>query len=166
MDEHKRNLAIPLGTLLACFIIILISLNGIIQMAKPSNKFRNSEQSQNIGYATAIINNPNIVSYQTLKTTSSANFLNSTGINNKLSGTRVKDLTPEEQDKIIKSNLLKWKISQLEIQVEALSQSDSLIFRLWFWVLTFFLWVGSTVFGRVLLFVTDEYITPKLKKKG
>lgn len=93
MNENRRSLAIPLGILVVSFLIILVSLNGIIQMAKPVRIFQNSEQAQNLGLATAIINNPNMVNYQSLKSTSSANFFENIGINKKFNEIRMKHLT-------------------------------------------------------------------------
>ncbi|HSW69788.1 MAG TPA: hypothetical protein VLI69_06540 [Gammaproteobacteria bacterium] len=147
-----------------CFIVIVFSINQIINMAKPKLVGSAQQDNESLYFApvNTAIQSSSPIDYKQLKATLSV-------IDQSILQTRFKinpqieKLSVNEQDYIIRLKLLEWKIDKLQNQITQLSSSqpESLIFKLGFWIYSLFIWTGSIVGGQILRFHTDRLIQKK-----
>ena len=166
-DDKKAGLIIPL-LILICFVIVLLSINMIINIAltQPSITAQKQESKPFSKEINTLIKTSKEINYQMLKSNYSASFLNETGIQHTFDiKPQLNQLSIEEQDKVIRLKLLEWQIKQIQNQLSLTNpQNQSLVFKLGFWVGSLLIWIFSIIGGKMLVFYTDEYIIPKFKK--
>ena len=165
--ENQNKLPASLAPLLlfiACFIVIIFSINQIIDMAKSKPVVNASKlQSEQYDYApvTSLIHSSSPINYKEFVTKLSASLPNQPTLQAKFNiDPQIEKLPAAEQNYLIRLKLIEWKIGQLQDQVSQISStpSESLIFKTWFWFYSLLIWAGSIVGGQILTFHTDKLI--------
>lgn len=162
MEQGKKHdWLIPFGALIFCFIVVVLSISMIINMAESKLNVE-GEQLQNMPYkeVTELIQTPSNITYQMYETKLSASF-NSQSIDTQLKlNPRIENLPLSEQNSIIRLKLMEWRIGYFQNQLDRLlsSTQEPLIFKVWFWIFSLFAWAGSIVGGKILTFFSQKYI--------
>lgn len=133
-------------------------------MAKPQLVV-NTNQTRIKQYDDALVNSliqsSSPIDYKKIETTLATDFPDQPILEAKFNiAPQVESLSPVEQDYFIRLKLMEWKVDQLQKQVSQISSvpSESLIFKIWFWLYSILIWVGSIVGGRFLILFTDKLI--------
>jgi len=152
----------PLLVFITCFIAVVFSINQIIDMAKPK---ANADEVKNeqLYYApvNTLMQSSSPINYKQYNATVSASFSNQPTLQAKFNiDPQVEKLPPNEQNDLIRLKIMELKIDQLQNQISHISstQSESLIFKSWFWFYSLIIWAGSIVGGEILTFHTKKLI--------
>lgn len=162
-DRYKTpSFLPPLFVLILCFIIIVFSINQIIEMAKPQlTDIGKQQHKQDTALVNSLIQSPTPIDYKKFQTNFSVSFQDQPTLQAKFNiDPQVEALPPSEQNYVIRLKLIEWKIGQLQDQITQISstQSGSLIFQIWFWFCSLLIWIGSIIGGQILTFYTDKVI--------
>ncbi|KTD42877.1 hypothetical protein [Legionella parisiensis] len=162
---NEKQWIIPLVIFIICFIVVIFAINQIIILAKPHTNLNTNKSYTPIDEEiSSLINNPEILSYQMLEKKPLLNFQNGSALQTQLNILpQIKNLPPIDQNTIIRVKLVEWKIKQLQDQFNQFStdNNEPIIFKTLFWLLSFLVWIGSIVGGKMLNFLTDRYIINK-----
>ena len=165
-DQHKKIPAFlpPLIVFILCFIIIVFSINQIIEMAKPRLDADTGKQQHalyDFAPINSLIQSSAPIDYKKFETQLSASFSNQPTLQAKFNiDPQVGTLPPAEQNYIIRLKLIEWKVEQLQDQITQISStpSESLIFKTWFWFCSLLIWACSIVGGQILTSRTNKLI--------
>lgn len=164
-DQNKLSASLtPLLVFVACFIVIVFSINQIIEMAKSKPiAYASKHQNEQYNYASvnSLIQSPSPINYKEFETKLSAAFPNPLTLQAKFNiDPQIEKLPATEQDYLIRLKLIEWKVGQLQDQISQITpiSSEPLIFKTWFWFYSFLIWAGSIVGGQILTFLTTKLI--------
>lgn len=165
-DQNKLPASLaPFLVFIACFIVIVFSINQIIDMAKSKPMAYTSKlQSEQYYYApvNSLMQSSSPINYKEFETKLSASFPNQTTLQAKFNiDPQIEKLPAAEQNYLIRLKLIEWKMEQLQNQISQISSSTSsefLIFKIWFWFYSLLIWAGSIVGGQILTFRTNKMI--------
>ncbi|MDR3476620.1 MAG: hypothetical protein P4M14_01135 [Gammaproteobacteria bacterium] len=164
-DQSKLPASLaPLLVFIACFFVIVFSINQIIDMAKSTPAaYASKLQNEQNDYASVntLIQSSSPINYKEFETKLSASFPNQPTLQAKFNiDPQIEKLPATEQNYLIRLKLIEWKVGQLQDQVSQISStpSESLIFKTWFWVYSLLIWAGSIIGGQILTFHTDKLI--------
>lgn len=150
MDDTKSQTFVwPLIALVICFFLIILSINEIIEMAKP-NLTISVSSNDNLQKVKDLIQNPQPLDY---KTTSEL-FASHPDLH---IDPKIENLPSSDQNYIIRLSLVEWELSQLQKQLSQV-YSEPLIFKIWFWICSLFLSAISIFAGKIINFYTDLLI--------
>lgn len=157
MEPIFKNIFAPLITLALCFIVVIFCIDQIIELARPKifTEINNEPTVKLETEIRAILNNTKI-DYQSYQASFSSKLQPNIP-------TEVSKLSPAEQDSYIRYYLLNRKIEQIEKQIPDMinKASPSLIFNIYFWMWSLFLWAASIVGGEILIFYTKRILHRK-----
>lgn len=153
------------GLILICFIVVVFSINGIINMARPEA----INPSKNVPYynqITALTQSSSLLSYALFKARLSSGRVSSKQLNVATYfniNPQIEKLPIEQQDTVLRLKLLEWKFEKLQEQMDVLSsdKSEPLIFEIGFWILSFFIWGASIVIGHALTLFTEKFFNKR-----
>lgn len=167
--ENSKQWIIPLIVFIVCFALVIFSINKIIKLAQPSfdnNLFVLKESPYN-NQVTTLIKTPEKIDYQMLenKFPEAAQSIKFIASKFKIN-TETKNLPSNEQNYVIRIKLIKWRLDEFQRQIQRVlvSENNSLMYKGWFYFWGLMVWVGSIVGGRLLIFLSDEFIIPKIPK--
>lgn len=159
----------PFLILATCFIAIVLSINKIIDLAKPSITTNISKlESEQFKYVASLSNiqNSSPIDYTKFESMLSASFPNQPTLQTKYNiDPQIQELPKTEQNYLIRLKIAEWKIEELQNQIVKISntQPESLIFNILFWICSLIIWIASTVGSQILSFYTDKFIRKHLK---
>ena len=156
----------PILVMIVCFVIIVFSIDQIINLAQPTNDIRQKLSSMG----------NNELTQQVSSLTQSSTILNGHVVTKKLSNLSIHDtdkvtklniyfnspqltrLPIAEQNYLIRIKLLEWKLNdfQEQLNIIATQPSCSLLSKIPFWIFSFIIWVASVIFGRILTNTVDS----------
>lgn len=170
-----KNVMFSFLILMCSFIIVLISISRIIELAKSSSlPVQIAENVYEANYSTAtqayypyeasypestILEESNL-SYQRHINELSSKFPASYGIAAKLDiDVNMARLIINEQANALRLNLLESRIGSMQRELDEMiaASSEPLIFKLAFYFWGFLVWMGSVVIGRILKHLTDRF---------
>jgi hypothetical protein len=165
-DQNKLTASLaPFFVFIACFIVIVFSINQIIDMAKSKpTAYTSKLQSEQYNYApiNSLMQSSSPINYKEFETKLSASFPNQPTLQAKFNiDPQIEKLPEAEQNYLIRLKLVEWKMEQLQNQISQISSStssESLIFKTWFWFYSLLIWAGSIVGGQILTFHTNKLI--------
>ncbi len=165
-ETQNRPLAFysPFFVLIICFILVVFSINQIIDMAKPelideSNKLKNDQSYSSI--VNSLMQSTSQIDYKEFESKLAASFQDHPTFQAKFNiDPQIEKQPIVEQNYIIRLKLIEWKLGQLEDKMSHMSStpSESLIFKKWFWIYNLLIWAGSIIGGQILTFHTNRLI--------
>jgi hypothetical protein len=154
MWENIKQWILPTAPLFL-FLIVIFSINKIINLAMPVNfeKLDNNNQITNINN---LLKNPANLNYEsTTKALARPLTIHSSGDY----FPKINNLPPDQQDALIRSKLLELKTEILTKHLnEMFESSKPLIFQIYFWIYALIGWAASISGGLMLEFWTKKYI--------
>jgi len=158
----------PLFLMFLCFVVVIFSINQIINMAKPigiaaiTAKFINLKSDPYYKEVKTFSQSPGQLSYKDFQSKLSVSYSNQSAFSSATFGIdpQIEKLPINEQNYLIRFKLLEWQLEQMQNQQYEISKlnTEPLIFKIGFWIYAFLTWVGSVFFGRILTHYTDKFI--------
>lgn len=165
MKIKEKHWLIPLIVFIICSIIVILSINKIIELAKfqtnVSVVIQPTPFDQRI---TELIKTPELLNYQILEKKLPLRLNGKADMTAQFNlFSQIKSLPQQEQNTIIRIKLIEWKLQHLQDQISQckMPQNEPIIFKTLFWILSFLIWIASIVGGKMLNFLTDKYIIDK-----
>jgi uncharacterized membrane protein SpoIIM required for sporulation len=166
MNASMKQTPFPYQSILIlalCFVVTLISINQIIELAKPNTSSYSSQSDRDYLQMHSITTDMVNVQGQDYKNFTgqlSAKFPTQPDIAKNFKITpEIAELPKNEQGNEIRFRLLESRIEYLQNELAKISQSqsESLIYKLAFYFWGFLVWMCSIVIGRVLEHLTDRF---------
>jgi hypothetical protein len=169
----KDTLTNPIFIFISCFIIFMISVNQILDLAKPSKSIRSNytENDQLYKSAYMIASTPGS-NYQKVTDMMAEKFPGiqeasiKVGINPEIA-----KIPDKDQNNAIRLSVLDSRLNYLETKFETLTQAENenLLYKASFYFFGFLGWAASVVAGHMLTHITTrinrQSIDPWLDKK-